>query len=471
MPYDHDLFISYAHLDNESLDDSDRGWVDLLHKRLTIRLAQLLGDEPKIWRDLKLSGNDVFGETLLIKLYGAALLLSVLSPRYLKSEWCRRELNTFHNRALQGGGVTIGDKHKIFKVIKTPISREDHPEILRGTSGYEFYEINPTSGRFREFGHDSSFNRDRRYWELLEDLAQDIKDLIESIREQKGVHPPLPIQHSGKTIFLAETTSDLCDQYLRVRRELQLNGHRVLPERPLAHTRKFRDEVNGLLSECQLTVHLVGETYAAVPEGESESIIQLQHRLATGLPQIVWMPAGLTSTDERQQRFINTLLDQSDDLSQDKLEDLKDFIHAKLNPSKLQPEPKSPANVNGSHNPKLIYLVCDQLDYSMAAPIEDFLFARGYEVLSLAGGADQQMHIDNLLLCDAMLTFCGRTTDAWLQKKKSDLIKLPGYGRTKPMLAKGFYIGAPRSELRDRFRIQDGVVMRNYGDFTPASLE
>ena len=46
--FEHDLFISYTHLDNERLHDSDQGWIDLLSQRLEIRLAQLLGEKSKI---------------------------------------------------------------------------------------------------------------------------------------------------------------------------------------------------------------------------------------------------------------------------------------------------------------------------------------------------------------------------------------------------------------------------------------
>ncbi len=469
--YENDIFISYAHVDNEALVSGQEGWVNLLHDRLSKRLHQLLGESVAIWRDPKLSGNEVFSETIRANLYNASLLVSVLTPRYLKSKWCQKELNEFYNRALDSGGITIDDKQRIFKIIKTPIHPEEPPHFLQESRGYPFYAEDSKSGRFREFGYDSGTNRDWRYWETLEDLAQDIKELIEKIRSQSAAEPYPIVKPSGRMIYLAETTSTLHDQYLRLKRELQLNGHCVLPDNPLPHTSKFREEVLSLISQCQFAVHLVGDTYGFVPEGESESLVQLQHRLTAGLPRVIWMPAGLTSPDERQQRFISFLLNQGCDLLQDKLEDLKDFIHAKISSPESPAEMKSAPDENGGRNAKVIYLVCDQSDYSVAAPVEDYLYKCGYEVLSFSDDIDMQTHIDNLMLCDAVLTYCGQTTDMWLQKKKSDLMKLPGYGRTKPMLAKGFYISAPRSDARDRFRIQDGVVIRNYSDFTPASLD
>jgi integrase len=73
------------------------GW--RIHRALEIRVGQYLGKEPDIWRDPKLHGNDVFSETLVARVQGSAVLISVLSPRYVRSEWTRREVSEFINAA------------------------------------------------------------------------------------------------------------------------------------------------------------------------------------------------------------------------------------------------------------------------------------------------------------------------------------------------------------------------------------
>ena len=99
MNFQGDAFISYAHLDNVELIEGRRGWVTNLHRALEIRVGQLLGKPPEIWRDPKLQGNDAFGETLMERLRRVASLISVVSPRYVKSEWARRELAEFWKAA------------------------------------------------------------------------------------------------------------------------------------------------------------------------------------------------------------------------------------------------------------------------------------------------------------------------------------------------------------------------------------
>ncbi len=63
-PYEHDIFISYAHIDDTPLMDGEVGWVSGFHKTLESFIKQILGKEPAIWRDPKLQGKDVDKESI-----------------------------------------------------------------------------------------------------------------------------------------------------------------------------------------------------------------------------------------------------------------------------------------------------------------------------------------------------------------------------------------------------------------------
>src|SRR5262249_51982837 len=108
LSFDWDIFISYAHIDNEHYSDIPQGWIDSLHERLEKRLPQLLGNPPRIWRDRKLGGNDVFNDTIKEQLAKTAIFLPVLSPRYLESSSCRTEVEHFTHFAKQQGGIQVG---------------------------------------------------------------------------------------------------------------------------------------------------------------------------------------------------------------------------------------------------------------------------------------------------------------------------------------------------------------------------
>ena len=94
-----DIFISYAHLDDKPLTEGQKGWITKFHRILEVRLGQLLGEEPQIWRDPKLAGNDVFDRSIAGEFRKARVMVSVMTPRYVKSEWCVRELSGFVNAA------------------------------------------------------------------------------------------------------------------------------------------------------------------------------------------------------------------------------------------------------------------------------------------------------------------------------------------------------------------------------------
>src|SRR5207253_9286849 len=114
-----DLFVSYGHLDNSNASADEQRWIDRFHKDLELRVAQYLGAPVTVWRDNYLGGNTDFPEEIAQKLQSTAALVPVLSPRYLHSDWCQRELQAFLRAVERNGGIKIGTKSRLFKVIKT----------------------------------------------------------------------------------------------------------------------------------------------------------------------------------------------------------------------------------------------------------------------------------------------------------------------------------------------------------------
>jgi hypothetical protein len=262
MKFSCDLFISYAHIDNQPFTDDHEGWVSIFHRGLEIRLGQLRGEKPEIWRDQKLQGNDDFSDTILEKFRDLALLVSILSPRYVKSEWCLRELEHFCKAAEARGGVKIGDKTRIFKVIKTYLPYEKHPKALDRLLGYEFFDFDD-AGCPREFSRLYGPEAERKFWNKLNDLAYDIHqtlEILEALPNGEAVSDvilPALTQTDGKVIYLAETTADLTVEREKVRRELEQAGHRVLPDIPLPDPPSFEQTVLQNLSQSTLSVHLI----------------------------------------------------------------------------------------------------------------------------------------------------------------------------------------------------------------------
>src|SRR5262245_12825248 len=99
MPYiprfQTDLFVSYGPLDNAPEGADEERWIGRFHRDLERRINQYLGTEIRIWRDNYLQGNQAFPEEIETNLASAAAWVPILSPRFLSSDWCRRELRTF----------------------------------------------------------------------------------------------------------------------------------------------------------------------------------------------------------------------------------------------------------------------------------------------------------------------------------------------------------------------------------------
>ena len=85
MKFPKDIFISYAHIDDESLVEDQKGWIADFHRVLSIRLSQLMGRKPMIWRDLELQGNHIFDQQIVDQFTQVAVMISILTPRYVKS--------------------------------------------------------------------------------------------------------------------------------------------------------------------------------------------------------------------------------------------------------------------------------------------------------------------------------------------------------------------------------------------------
>ena len=492
MKFKKDIFISYAHIDDEALIEGEPGWVSEFHRSLEIRLAQLLGYRPNIWRDKDLDGNHVFSEEILQQLPDIAIMVSIHSPRYVKSEWCVREVNEFHRIAETNIGALVGTKSRIFKVIKTPVDINHHPIVIQGQLGYEFFKIEPETGKPREFSKLYGKDAQLAYWSKLDDLAHDLSSLLEEINKntekediQKVSIPELKKTEevnsenkinqtkNQRNIFLAETSIDGKEKRETISRLLSDKGFTILPNKNLSlEIDTYELEVQSMVNECELSIHIIGSNFGLVPEGTTKSKVQLQNDIASkisdqkGLKRLIWLPPEIKLEDERQINFIEDLkrsdsLLKGADLLIGPIEDLEFAIDDKLFKSKVE----EIFNEDDSDNdrPKQIYLICDQLDIESIMPIEDFLFDKGFDVIIPAFEGDQTElrldHQENLKTCDAVLIYYGLGNDLWLRSKTRDLLKISGYGRKKPLLVKTVCIAEPFTPQKERFRSHEVNVI------------
>ncbi|HUF23820.1 MAG TPA: hypothetical protein VMN81_06815 [Vicinamibacterales bacterium] len=498
--FEGDAFISYAHLDNFELIEGHKGWVANLHRALEVRVGQLLGKSPHIWRDPKLQGNDLFGETLIEKLHRVAVLVTVVSPRYVKSEWTIRELKEFYAAAEEQGGIRVGDKARVFKVLKTPVPLEKMPPELRMLLGYEFFKVEPETGKIRELDDVFGPDAQREFWIKLDDLAHDLVALLEQMyagdtalnqpgRGPAVLTPAAAIAGNPKAakgaVFLAETTSDQREPRELLRRDLQQHGYTVLPAEPLPMVAEDASTViRESLARCCLSVHLLGRSYSVVPEGGLISLIELQHELAAAraedetFQRLLWAPQGQQVTDERQVNLIERVrrdprMHDRADLLETPFEDLRTTVQEWLTRESKSAKPGDPSLPAGSV-PQL-YFIAEQRDAELIHPWADALFEQRVEVIRPWFDGDESeiraYHEENLTLCDGVLIFYGAGNELWLQRKLRELQKAAGYGRVKRRPVVGVCLIGTRTSEKERFRSHEAVVMPQWDGVSLPALQ
>jgi hypothetical protein len=482
------LFISYAHLDNEPLQPHQPGWITRLHESLKTVLGMRLGKKAEIWRDEKLRGNDIFGQEILDQFPKTALLLSVVSPRYLNSEWCNLEVAKFCDSALQTGGVIVDNKARVFKVIKTPVETQDSlPPAMKKALGYDFFlfqegapfELDPAFGD--KFAQDYNLKVVKLAWDIAQ-LVNKLQSLPEAVEVGETQAPVKPI------VYLAECSYDRRQDRERLEADLKLHGYTVLPDRLLPREEtEYVAEVTRLLERCALSVHLVGEFYGSVPDGPSlKSMTVLQNELAAAacrsraLRRLIWLPDGTSSGQDAQRKFIEALHGDPEfqfgaDLITSDLEAFKTSVHGTLKKLEEPPRQKQ-AEEMAEDRAHQIYLICDEKDRKATVPLRKYLKTKGFEVSlpAFEGAAAAVREANQALLtsCDAVILFYGAGDEAWKRTIDSELKKMKGYRAGKPFLASFTYLAAPQtSDKEDLLNMAEPGFIDGLGSFSEAAME
>lgn len=501
MKFKQNLFISYAHIDDQPLTPGDRGWIARFHATLDALLSMRLGRKAKIWRDEKLQGNDVFSDEIVGQFSQSAVLVSILTSRYLSSEWCTREAREFCEHAQQMGGLVVGNQARVFKVIKTPVeSQEPLPAVMKDLLGYEFFEIKDGAPLELDPAYGQEFVS--LYNQKVAKLAWDVAQLLKKLESEPGVSSSpnvTPVQNRAAVppaadkpaVYLAECSYDCKPARELIEGELKRLGYPVFPDQRLpADEAEYVSAVQNLLARCALSIHLIGKNYGAVPDGpSSKSVVVHQNELAVacckkgGLTRLIWLPQGTHSEQPPQQAFIEALLQDAQaqfgaDLIAGNLEELKTAIHATLKKIEEPKPPERPAT-DGQSAPgadtKLIYLVCDEKDRKATVPLRKWCKQAGLEVTLPAFEGDasevRKANQQQLATCDAVLLFYGAGDEAWKRSIDNELKKVAGYREGKPLLARYTYLAEPKTgDKEDLIDMEEADLVDGLSGFDEAAM-
>jgi archaellum component FlaC len=182
--YKNDIFISYAHVDNERLPGADAGWVTTLVSALKKSLAQKLGraDSYSLWMDYQLRGHQPVNADIYEQLKGSAILVFILSTGYLASRWCLLEFYTFLSQIEQDSG-------RLFMVEYEPVKAEEKLPEVQKLLNYPFWQRDENTGEPRTLGIPKPHpDRDQEYYQQLNKLAT---ELANKLKQLQAVAPPI----------------------------------------------------------------------------------------------------------------------------------------------------------------------------------------------------------------------------------------------------------------------------------------
>ena len=242
--YAYDIFVSYAHLDNEAVVPED-GWVTAFLRRLPSKVQTRRTARP-MWNDSRLAGHVEITPEILAAVRGSAFLVIVMSPSYLNSEWCQRERTAFLDVVAERA------QSRLFMVHLLETDREARPKVLRERTGYQFWKRDSLSGAVSIL--DSTQDREE-YHRMLDrmtyELAEELKRLAEfesksapatptiargRLAEEAAKRGPDGATATGRTqgkqttVLLAEPTDDLQEQYDEIKQYLLRADLRIVPD-------------------------------------------------------------------------------------------------------------------------------------------------------------------------------------------------------------------------------------------------
>jgi hypothetical protein len=471
MSSDIDILVVFADTDNEPSNEGGVAWVSQFKKFLEFMLTQVINEKPKI---LVKGEYDTMTSP---RLDNVGVLVPILSKEFIASSTCLEHVDMFY--------TAVGkNANRIFKVAKSPLPLQEQPEYLRPLIGYDMYQLDPDSGEIREYSDYFSTDAERQYWMEIVDLSYDISDALLALKNG-APKPATKNLFDRKIVYLAETGHDLSVERSIITRELQRHGYAVLPDRTLPfNSIEIEHAVRKDLDECSMSIHLIGNTYGEIPDGSAHSIVDLQHKLASEKGQeakkknepfsrLIWITPNLVHTNERQKKFIETIkrdveMQEGAEILETPLENFKNVIREEL----LEAIDRKTLKETGG---RAIYLLHDKGDHQDVKPLVDLIEKCGFHVLmpSFEGQPleQRQKHIENLRVLDAAVIYKGKVNEQWVRMKVLDLMKAPGFGRKKPIIAKAILAAPGDLTHRESFKDQNFRLIEGDAQYFIESLK
>ncbi len=469
---DHDVFISYAHVDNQE------GWVDAFHQQLELKLSPRVGrmGVVKIWRDKTLDGSQLFDEAIRARIERSAVFLALCSPGYFGSDYCAQELGGFRRDA--GDALRVAERSRVVKALLYNIPHAEWPEALGGTTGFAFHDAEEGD----DFG-DPLDPEEKPFRNRMLELRDAVYKILVAMAEERKTAKRVeePAVDAGDSVYLAGVSDGLRLLRERVVSDLKEHGIEVADAIPPPYEAAEHDgAVLEAVHRSRLAVHLFDHLGGAPVEGDEESTYprrQLELSRKTDVPQLVWVKRSLdfeNVEDAAQRRFLEGLEDDPEGTCR------HDFVRGLPNAiagsivERLERLASEPAPEDA---PPAVLLDTHVKDQMIALQASQALLERDVQPYVNPEEDDPRSNMrileERLRQVQALIIVFGQASERWVRTRLAEAIKV-AVAESCPLKACGVYL-APPDEGKSGFDLQLPLfpvhLLDNRAGFDPATLE
>jgi hypothetical protein len=242
-PFQHDLFVSYSHGAFKGQHDADlKLWSQKFADDLRAELAgttefekvSVFLDEGER-SDENVDRTEQLTRLLHDRVAGSALFTLLMTPHYLRSKWCRQELDWWCEKHRPD---TLGAGSRVYICRVRPSDGGAWPEPLKDVVGYFCYDRDKPPDKARPFTWKGSARDRDDYVDLLVDVSGEMMQRLRAIRailderRRREEQATKYAAANGQILFLharpqaAPAWDQACDR-------LQEAGFSIVPDRPV----------------------------------------------------------------------------------------------------------------------------------------------------------------------------------------------------------------------------------------------
>lgn len=294
--YNHDYFVSYAVVDDGQMAGVENGWITNLARSLDAQLQMEIGRAGRLdvfWDRRVLTRNEHVESQIRAALQSTACFVLVLTPGFLESPWCPRELEWFREAISRQSRSSS----RIFVIDQGKVPDAQKRQLFDGHLTYPFFE-KTASGQNQVLGYPEPDPKlHPGYYNAVATLARELGQELRKLKElghapvDHGGTPasfpatsPTPPNVNPLAVFLAETSDDLIPQRRQVQQYLEDNQYRVLRvSSPAATLAGWRQQAEPLLQQSDAFVQLLGLSPGRDFDDNPEGLVLQQAAMAVEL--------------------------------------------------------------------------------------------------------------------------------------------------------------------------------------------